>query len=183
MRIFLDMDEVLCELLEDWMRMYNKDYNDRVEISDIKYWDQRKNVKAECGDKIFDYLNVKGLFRNLKPIDGAIDGVKALLKQGHDVYIVTNPPVTSPYALEEKKEWLKEYLPEMVGDKPRYIFTCHKYLLQGDILFDDCPEYLRTFTGISVAYDYPYNQRFKSNFRVKNWGEFLELVHKLRGLK
>lgn len=62
-----------------------------------------------------EVLYEKGYFLNLEPVDNVINAVK-LIKADHpeiEVYILSSVLADSKYALEEKNEWLNQYLPEI----------------------------------------------------------------------
>lgn len=73
-------------------------------------------------------------FRNLKPIDGAIDAVNRLRKI-YDVYVLTAPSYKNPLCYMEKRIWIEEKFDmDMVQ---RLIISPNKSLLKGDYLIDD----------------------------------------------
>lgn len=80
-----------------------------------------------------DTDDVMGLFLNLKPIPGAIDGFRKLMEH-YDVYVLSTAPWENEFALSEKNAWIKEYLPEAYK---RVIYSHHKHLCAGDYLIDD----------------------------------------------
>lgn len=119
---------------------------------------KRKIVYIDMDNTLADYLraakeqgidsdkakHVKGFFRNLKPMPGAIDAYNKL-SENFDVYILTTSPWSNPDALVEKIEWVKEYLPAAYKN---VIFNHHKNLNIGDYLIDDsCFNGADKFTG------------------------------------
>lgn len=170
--LLIDMDSVICDLMSEWHRRYNKDYNDNLTVDRLQCWNSEKYVKPECGMKIYDYLKEPGLFSNLKPISHAIEVLKRL-HNDYEILIVTSS-VSSAFA--EKELWVEKYLP-FIG-KHNIIFTHRKSMVVGDLLFDDAPHNLMEFaaTGrLAVAMKYPYN-RDVSVPKVNNWLEFEEFV-------
>ncbi len=91
-------------------------------------------------------LYEKGYFANLKPLPTVVDGMKRYIKENPDkeIYILSAYLTESPYALQEKNEWLDRYLPEISSDH-RIFCPCGKskadYIIGGiqktDILIDD----------------------------------------------
>ena len=77
--------------------------------------------------------HVRGFFRNLKPMPGAIEAYNILDKH-FKVYLLTTAPWSNPYACVEKFEWVKEYLPNAYKN---LIISHHKELNMGDYLIDD----------------------------------------------
>lgn len=110
MIIYVDMDNVICkysEAIEEKRRTH----------PDIKY-----------PQSIVDF------FRNLKPIDGAIDGMEYLFRN-FDTYILIAPSLKNPLSYMEKRIWVEEYLGFKFVEK--LIISPNKSLLIGDYLIDD----------------------------------------------
>lgn len=51
MKIGIDLDNVLNNLNQEWIKLYNNDYDDNLAIEDIKDWNLHKYVK--CGKGIY----------------------------------------------------------------------------------------------------------------------------------
>lgn len=77
--------------------------------------------------------HVKGFFRDLEPLDHAIDAYEELARH-FDVFILSTAPWSNPGAVVEKVEWVKEYLPSA---HKNVIFSHRKDLNLGDYLIDD----------------------------------------------
>lgn len=166
--LLIDMDSVICDLMTEWHGRYNRDYDDNLSVEDLKCWNSEKYVKAECGKKIYDYLDEPGLFLKLEPLPGAIDALQRL-NERYEIFIVTT---SRTYAFTDKEKWVEKHLP-FIG-KRNLIFTHRKDMIRGDILFDDAPHNLTAFqkTGrVALAMDYPYNRDVDVP-RVKSWNEF-----------
>jgi 5'-nucleotidase len=170
--LLIDMDSVICDLMTEWHRRYNRDYQDNLSVDKLKCWNSEKYVKPECGVKIYDYLEEPGLFLDLKPLPNAIEVLERLHKN-YDILIVTS---SVSNAFSDKERWVEKNLP-FIG-KYNLVFSHRKNMIAGDLLFDDAPHNLKAFTStgrIAVAMDYPYNQDIDVP-RVKNWLEFEEFV-------
>lgn len=77
---------------------------------------------------------IPGTYIGLKPITGAIEAVRTLIHQGHDVVLATKIPTHNVLAATEKLHWINQYFPEMID---KVIITPDKGCLRGDILIDD----------------------------------------------
>jgi len=84
--------------------------------------------------------DIPGIFSLMDPMPGAIEAFNFLAKH-FDTYILTTAPWENPTALQDKRDWVKKYLPE-TGYK-RLIITHHKNLNKGDYIIDD-----RTARGV-----------------------------------
>ena len=76
---------------------------------------------AKWNNVEFEQLYEKGYYRNLEPNQDILNEVNELIKQGEDVYILSCYLKDSKYALQEKKQWCQEYLPNLSEDK--YVFV------------------------------------------------------------
>lgn len=74
--------------------------------------------------KTIEKLYEPGYFANLKPLENVVEAVRThAAEQNFDVYILSAYLADSPYALQEKDEWLEEHLPEIDG-KHRIFCPC-----------------------------------------------------------
>jgi 5'-nucleotidase len=172
--LLIDMDSVICDLMTEWHRRYNEDYDDTLSVEDLECWQSEKYVKEECGKKIYEYLDQSGLFINLEPLPNAIEVLERLSKQ-HEILIVTS---SRTYAYTEKEKWVEKHLP-FIGAR-NLIFTHRKEMVVGDVLFDDAPHNLIAFSETgrkAIAMDYPYNRNVDVD-RVTNWIEFEKWIEK-----
>lgn len=69
-----------------------------------------------------EQLYEKGYFRNLKPQENVVEAVREMCKsKEYEVYVLSAVLTDSEYALDEKNEWLNDFLPEI--DESHRIFT------------------------------------------------------------
>lgn len=111
---FIDMDGVLA------------DFGERV-----------RQVEATLGKRHGDKVDeISFVFRDLNPIDGAVEAVKKLHASGkYDLYIASTSPWENPTALQDKKDWVEKHFGDIFYKK--VIFSHNKHLLCGDYLIDD----------------------------------------------
>lgn len=166
--ICLDMDEVLtqwCQPILDEVKDHSRE--------DITDWNLERTPRL-----LANYLSKKhaDFYANLKPIDGALEGVKKLHKFA-DVYLVTSIPLDLPDALhantlEAKRRWVKRHLP-FIGQH-KIIVSHHKAMVRGDILVDDKAQNIDEWmaTGrIGIVYDNPWNRECDASYRACNWDD------------
>jgi len=171
------MDEVSVDMLSSLCFKYNEKYNKNLKVSDIKTY----NLAQYIGNEGFEIINKPGFFMQLQAIGGAIETIKKLINNGlYEVFIVSSP--MNEHSVFEKFLWVKEYLPFfnirnliLVGNKGELL----EKLDGNGILFDDCPDYVRRFRGITVVMDREYNKDIKCDFRVSNWDEFYKVVKEI----
>lgn len=68
-----------------------------------------------------DVLYEQGYYENLKPNERLVNEIKQLINDGEDIYILSSFLYDSQYALQEKKNWLDKYLPEITSDKRIFV--------------------------------------------------------------
>lgn len=175
--LLIDMDSVICDLMTEWHRRYNQEYDDDLCVEKLRCWHTEKYVKPACGMKVYDFLDEPGLFLHLKPLPDALD-VMERLSQQFDILIVTS---SRTHAFTEKECWVETHLP-FIG-KHNLIFAHRKDMIRGDLLFDDAPHNLLAFQASGrevVAMDYPYNRDVPVE-RVRSWLEFESFVERKWG--
>lgn len=164
-KILLDVDSVLRNMVDKAIQVYNcfYDSNSNLIHSDIVDYDFRKQMPLIADLNQFFKAHAENVFYNARPYDGAIDFVKNLKKDGHDIHIVTNQlPGTEKYTLE----WLME---NQVPYKSLH-FAKDKTILNGDMLIDDYVSNLEKCTnGVTpICVNQPWNQQWEG-IRMYNY--------------
>jgi len=177
--LYIDIDEVIAKFLEELCSEYNYKYNKNIKISDIKTWSLNTYMD---GDKAFEIINSPGFFGSLEPIEGAIETIEKLINDNkYEVFIISSP--SNEFSVYEKYLWISKNLPFfdvrnliLVGNKGELLSR----LGNNGILFDDCPEYISKFNGVSVVMDRAYNRELivgvDCDYRVDGWDEFYGVV-------
>lgn len=123
---------------------------------------------AKWNNVAFEQLYEKGYYRNLEPDNDILQEVKMFIETGFDVYILsaylpdvkdekTGKLIKKSYALDEKKEWVKEHLPELKENnaifvpygtnKAEYLRDNYSPVYKNDYLLDDYTKNLDEWTG------------------------------------
>lgn len=110
--VYVDMDDVLVN------------FESGIEQLSEKTYQEYEN----------DIDEVPGFFRDLPPVEGAIDAFHKLSEQ-YDVYILSTAPWRNPSAWIDKLLWVKKHLPQAAHK--RLILSHNKHLIRGDYLIDD----------------------------------------------
>lgn len=101
----------------------------------------------------------QAFFSNVRPIQGAVEGVEALRAAGHSIYFVTAR--CHPVSFHDTRVWLKRYFPWI--DKQRHLILAYdKEVIYGDVLIDDKPKTLLGYAdawqgALCIAPEHPYN--------------------------
>jgi 5'(3')-deoxyribonucleotidase len=182
MRIFVDMDDVLVELLDEWIWQLNNVSEYKRQKCDIKHWDMRLSYPDLSDKVLYGILNEECFWDNVKPVNDAYKYLKLLKEEGHEVYVATSS-YPRPFSIKINNCLLKYY--DFLT--PKDLICIHnKSLLRGDVLFDDYHENLRNFKGVKVLKDAPYNRNCEKScfhFRVVNWSEFYKIVKELSNVE
>lgn len=169
--IFVDVDDVCARLSEVWLGRYNKDYNDNLTDKDLTDWNIDKFVKPECGLKIYHYLKDPGIYDEVVPRDGSIEGVNILRELGYKVLFATSCPIE---VAGRKFHWLKQY--DYIKKERDYIEIRDKSLLKGEYMLDDSYDNVSGFTGYSYLLTRPWNKNRLWYHRVIDWNEFISIM-------
>ena len=101
-----------------------------------------------------------GFFASMLPRAGAVEALRVLVQQGHELVIITKAHLPSGHIVSEKAEWLAnhlrgiEYQTIVVGSGGT------KDLINVDILVDDDPVNLEHPTAVSVCAVHPWNAHY-----------------------
>lgn len=162
LNILCDADAIAADLLGKWLIWYNAKYNDNLTIEHITEWDLHKFVKKECGYKIYDFIDTGDAYRDLDPLPGAVEAIKALDKAGHNVVMVSAGS-KHPDTAGHKLEWFKRVLG---FSRKKCIIGHQKELIRGDVFIDDSPPNIQKYRAawpntpiMTIAY--PYNESVK----------------------
>ena len=177
MRIGIDLDDTINNLVDVWLEEYNRDYNDTLKIEDITFWDFAKYVK--CENKIYDYLNNGKLFKKVSIKNGVYDSLLKLSKD-NELFIVTANFNYGKETCDDKVNFVRKYLPFI--NVNNIIFISHKYLLNLDLLIDDGIHNLENFKGIKVLFERPWNTSWNSyNYKINKWDDnIVDIINNLK---
>ena len=106
----------------------------------ILYIDMDDTIADFTGSSVFDSgfdvakMYEPGFFLDLRPVDGALVAVRALIRLGFDVQILSQPVAESAHSYIEKVQWIGLYFPELIS---KINLTQDKGLFKGHYLVDD----------------------------------------------
>lgn len=152
MIIMCDIDNILNNLAEKVVEVYNYRTKKNIQLSDIISYNFYDCLPREDADGIVSLFKEKSLWDSLKPLEGSQNSLKQLIKKGHQIYLAT---ATDPINFEWKITWLKQYFPFIPEDN--IIRIMDKSLLKADVIIDDCLDNLISSFAERIVLDYPWN--------------------------
>jgi 5'(3')-deoxyribonucleotidase len=166
LRIGIDMDGVIADLLSKWVDIYNQEFNDNLKPEQITLWNWHPLTKDKKGEKLYTYLDDPELFRNLPVIEGS----QEVLNKYNDVFdfwIVT--AAFNPINIPAKVYWLRENFPFL--DVEKFMFVRNKSGFKGDLLIDDKPKNIDSVEGKGILFTAPHNKKETKYVRADNWND------------
>ncbi len=145
MRVGVDADGILFDLVEPWLNIYNNEFGDDRKVEHVRHFDLHRSLGPDGGpldgvrkERLYAMLQTPGLFRGLTPLPGAQKALRHL-KQLAEVYIVSKP--CGGLCAAEKIDSFREYFPFVDG----VVLTGEKHIVDVHVLVDDHPENARKF--------------------------------------
>lgn len=170
-KILIDMDDTLEDLLESWVAELNKMYGTNVNHEDIDDWDIGLFFPTLTRFQIFEPLFTCDFWDSVKPKEDAVKYVKKLKDDGFQVYVCTN---TNYKTLKDKMDKvLFKYFDFLSWND--VIVTTNKQMVDADFLIDDGVHNMLGGKYKGILMDAPHNRKFNEReyniFRAKNWQE------------
>lgn len=169
MRIAVDMDGVLADVMEQFFRYDEKDHGKRKTLEEIT-----GKPELEAFPRSREYVYTPGFFREAPVIPGSRE-ILPLLNEKYDVFIVS-AATEFPQSLAEKQEWLNEFFPFIQWQQ--MVFCGLKTIVNADIMIDDHFKNLDCFKGTTILFSQPHNLQHPEgrHRRVHSWNEIAELL-------
>lgn len=181
MIIACDMDNVLNNLTEKMLDIYNEHNDKNIRMEDLtayNFYDCLSKTDADCLIKSFKN---KALWDSLSPIEGSRAGLQKLIDAGHKVFIVT---ATAPDNFAWKCTWMRKYFPFFPTDN--IVRMQDKSLFKCDIMVDDHYDNLiKNKLCHKVILDYCWNKDeakdwVHGTYRCANWTQIIDAVNKIQ---
>jgi len=180
MKILVDMDDVLENLLEVWVSVLNERHDLHVKQEDIVEWDMAKAFPTLTKEEIFAPFNMESFWQLTTPKKDARKYIEMLENNGHEIYVVTATHYNF-IAMKMRnivERWFSPLIPYS-----HLIIAYEKQMVKGDVLIDD---YLPNLIGgeyRKLLFDAPYNKQISdetlakySVTRVKDWAETYQAI-------
>ncbi|MEY3322172.1 MAG: hypothetical protein RLZZ417_1755 [Bacteroidota bacterium] len=170
-KIALDMDEVIVNIYNRFITLYEEQYQITPNPEDYA---GRKFYDLKGAKNYREFLFEPGFFADLPIFEGAAE-VVTWLNTHFDLFIVTAAQ-EFPNSLIDKYFWLQKYLPFISWKQ--YVFCGDKSIINADYMIDDHIHNLETFKGVGLLFTAPHNIHENGYIRLNNWKEvksFFEL--------
>lgn len=175
-KILVDMDDTIEDLLGAWVSWLNRLYGTNVKPDDITSWDMREAFPMLTQREIYAPFQCSDFWDDVKPKPGARETLISFQELGYQVFIVT----ASHYAtLKNKID--RVFIPNFPFISTNdLIITGHKQMIKADILIDDGVHNLIGSDCFKILMTAPHNRDFPAEkygiVRVDNWDEAFEAV-------
>lgn len=180
MIIKVDVDGVIRDIITTMCSIYNDEFGENISPKDIRDYDVNKYfplIKERIGMKPTDYffdVNANKVFETVsKPFEGVQDAIERLRANGNKVVIVT-----WQFNVENIKHTL-DFLEKYGITYDDICFTKDKWIVNGDYLIDDNPEFINDPRDKSrkLLVDTPYNKGICGTYRrVKSLRDAVDYI-------
>jgi len=199
MRLYVDFDDVLCETARALSELARALFGRDVPYDLIRAFDLQ--VAFDLDRRQYDALmaaaHLPDFLRTLAPTPGGVEGLRAWLRDGHDVVVVTGRPAA---AHASSRAWLAQHgldaIPLLHVDKynrhtssapdaPPTLTLADLRREHFDVAIDDAPRALDALlarpTGKTIVFDRPWNREYSAVCltRCANWQELTSTVRRL----
>lgn len=179
MIIAVDIDGILNDFVPKLLKYYNALSNKNIQLEDITTYHFSECLPKEDADGIMTLFTESELLNSLSPLSGAQNGLKKLIKQGHQIIIAT---ATECCNFQQKYEWMQAYFPFISSDN--IIRIVDKSLLKVDILIDDNMDNLISSFSERICLDYPYNRSTSKDYaynirRAYDWNGIVNIINNI----
>ena len=168
--ILCDADDTIINLLPCWLSEINRLYGKAVRKEEICCWDITKAYPGLTADEVLKPLYRASFWNTVAPIEGSRYYLERLMKDGHNVLIVTASNLETSSAKSARLLNLFPFLRQK-----QIVFTQNKQAVPGDVLIDDGVHNLIGGSYRKILFHQPGNAAFSEEkhdmMRVYSWEE------------
>ena len=182
--ILVDMDDVLEDLQEAWIKRLNEKYNYSVDWTKVVDWNVGLYYPNLNREEVLSPLFEDNFWKTVNPKKDAIEVLKQLYDQKYLIYLVTSSSFST--LVNKFSNVLYPYFPFF--DEDHIIICKHKQLIKGNVLIDDgvhnlmgtypiIPEYKKILFTANPNRN--FNTIGTDIIRVSNWYEIYSIIERL----
>jgi len=164
-RIAVDMDEVMADAVAEFLRRYERDFNEQVSDEALRGRRLWEAVRSDRHDTMLGYLQTEDFFSVLNVMPESQRVLRAL-QEKYEVFIAT-AAMEVPTSFTAKYEWLGEHFPFIPSS--HIVFCGDKSIIRADYLIDDNPRQFLRFEGEGILYNAHHNVNVTGYRRVHDW--------------
>ena len=168
--VLVDMDNVIVDFSKQFHSVWKMTHPDK-KMAHPDTWNlfELERMYPLWEKEIEDLMHLEGFFLNMKPINGAIEGIKRI-SEYYDTFICTSP-MLSEHCIKEKIQWIQEHL----GNEwlKKLIVTKDKTVIYGYYLIDDKPVVTGSLSVPNwehIIFTQPYNSEVPK-FNLLSWDQ------------
>lgn len=173
--ILCDADDTIINLLPRWLAEINRMYGRTVRKEDVHDWDITKSYPGLTANEVLKPLYQEGFWNTVTPVKGSGYYLERLIKDGHNVWIVTASNLETSGAKTARLLKLFPFLRQ-----EQILFTQNKQAMPGDVLIDDGVHNLIGGSYHKILFHQPGNAAFREGkhgiTRVYSWEEAYKRV-------
>lgn len=182
--ILVDMDDVLENLQEAWVRRLNEKYNEKVDIHSVDNWNIGLFYPKLTREQVLSPLVEDNFWRTVNPKTDAIEYLKKLYEEGFQIFVITSSHYLTLKNKLEQALW--PYFPYI--DEDHIIICNNKQLIKGNVLVDDGVHnlvdlHIAKADYFKILFTANYNKNYNSAeydmCRVTNWAEVYTNIERL----
>ncbi len=179
MRLGIDLDGVVADFNAGWMKIHAEEFGTDLHPDMVDSWNCLHRIGGFADMREFwSWASPKphrpSVFRYLEPYPTAVDSLRALVRDGHRVVIVTTKP---HWARIDTFRWLAD------TDLPttEVHMSDRKYEVDCDVYLDDAPHVLAELAehrpgATTCRFVRPWNRPVAGTHDIAGWAEFVEVV-------
>lgn len=158
LKIAIDLDCTVLNTTERLVEYINERVPVNLKMEDITSYSIEAALPEQYRWIVDSGFRDKEMWRGVQVLPYAADVIKKLYDEGHEIFFATS---SLPENLRKKINHLSRnmYLPKEYIER-HTININDKYLLNVNILIDDCPEHIGNAKRnyYSIVFDYPWNR-------------------------
>ena len=179
MRICIDIDDILCDLVPTGIKLYNAEMGKNIMLDDITSFHLHECLDPQDADMILNIFEGQTIYNHLSPIPDAQWGLETLIKQGHHVFLATATPYR---CFASKVDWVCKHFPCITPDD--IVCVQDKSILNCDVMVDDKLDNLTKNLCERIVLDYSWNRDKNKDYvydicRCYNWTDIVNTIKEI----
>jgi 5'(3')-deoxyribonucleotidase len=163
MKIGMDVDDVVAELLPAWLERFNKEHGTGWTTDDLTQWKIEDDLQC-TREALWKHLT-PDIYEEVKPVPGALAVINALKARGHEVIYISSCHDMPTWLA--KSAWLVKHGFLMSRDQAFPVGAAFEYvdkasvgrMHQIQILVDDNVTTCNEWGGVALVMNRPHNMR------------------------